>query len=220
MNILVIAAHPDDEVLGCGGTIAKYAEAGARVDILFLSDGETSRDNWVETKISTRKNMARQSGNILGANSVTFLDFPDNNMDTVPLLTIVKKIEKFSRKFAPDLVLTHSPKDLNVDHTIAFRATMTAFRPQSREAVKEILCFEVLSSSDWYQPDQQFTPNLFEDISGTIEKKYRALQVYQTEMRDWPHARSYEAVESLQKMRGAKVAIEACEAFEIARIIR
>lgn len=222
---LVIAAHPDDEALGCGGTIARWADGGVAVHLAFLADGVGSRkkdqDAGDET-LQQRRSAADTAAQLLGARSVHYDDLPDNQLDTIPLLEITQRVEALIHRFRPDTVLTHHAGDLNVDHRRVHQAVMTACRPQRDHPVRTILCFEVASSTEW-QPQGSgtpFVPNWFEDISTTLPRKLQALDAYDAEMRDWPHPRSREAVEHLARWRGATVGCEAAEAFVLARCIR
>lgn len=221
-SILIIAAHPDDEVLGCGGTIAKLADQGATIHVAFLADGVFSRasaENSGGGALEARRAAARKSGDILGVSSVSFGDFPDNRMDTVALLDVIKEVEKLIGLHQPDTVFTHHPGDLNVDHRRVHEAVATACRPQRGHPVRTLLCFEVPSSTEWQLPDSApaFMPNWFVDISDTLDRKLAALDAYAAELRVWPHPRSRQGVEHLARWRGATVGAEAAEAFVLGR---
>ena len=224
--VLVIAAHADDEVLGCGGTMAKWANEGAEVYSLIMAEGATSRD---KTRDRESRNVdlahlglaAQKASDLLGIASVELLSYPDNRMDSVDLLDVVKSVEDRIKKINPDTVVTHHSADLNIDHQVIHEAVMAACRPQPGHPVKRILSFEVPSSTEWQSPTfgNSFIPNWFEDISDTLELKIRALEAYETEMREWPHARSIKAVEHLARWRGASIGREAAEAFILERAI-
>lgn len=221
-SVLVVAAHPDDDVLGCGGTIARYRAAGAQIHVGFLADGVSSRsDDGVPDPeaLRRRRDAAKRACEILGEVSVSFGDLPDNRMDTVPLLTTAQEVEALVDEHRPDTVLTHHAGDLNIDHRLTHQAVVTACRPQPGHSVMTLLCFEVASSTEWQTPDRPpaFAPNWFVDISATLERKLEALEAYVDELRDWPHARSRQAVEHLARWRGATVGAEAAEAFVLAR---
>lgn len=224
--ILVIAAHPDDEVLGCGGTIAKHAQSGDEVYCLILGEGVTSRYSQrgeaKEEELKQIRSEAEQAAKILGIKEVFFRDFPDNRFDTVPLLEIVKAIEQVKEELKPDVIYTHHQGDLNIDHQITFRAVLTACRPMKNETVKEIYCFEIPSSTEWSSPDAQnyFMPNVFVDITETLDNKIEALKAYQGEVREYPHPRSPEALRAIAMKWGSTVGCEAAEAFELIRSIR
>jgi LmbE family N-acetylglucosaminyl deacetylase len=226
MNILIVVAHPDDEVLGCGGAIAKHTEQGDRIHILILAEGVTSRDSCRnrdtrESELSELGQVAHHSGKILGVTSVTLHDFPDNRMDSCDLLDVVKVVEKAIAEYSPEVIYTHHSGDLNIDHRITHQAVVTAARPLPGSLVKTLLFFEVPSSTEWQTPNSAtgFNPNWFIDISDELKIKLKALNAYQSEMRDWPHSRSIDAVKYLAKWRGATVGVEAAEAFILGRKI-
>jgi N-acetylglucosamine malate deacetylase 1 len=221
-TVLIVAAHPDDEVLGCGGTIAKFVEAGKKVHIIFLADGVSSRkdvSNTFKGELSKRRAAAKAALLKLGVDSCVFGDFPDNRMDSISLLDIVKYLEQFIELFNPDVVLTHHAGDLNIDHRLTHEAVITACRPQSGNCVKTILCFEVPSSTEWQLSGLKsaFLPNWYVDITSTLHKKISALGEYDQELRKWPHPRSLKGVESLAFWRGATIGVEAAEAFQLGR---
>ncbi|MDO3377972.1 PIG-L deacetylase family protein [Geoalkalibacter halelectricus] len=217
--ILVVAAHPDDEVLGCGGTIARHAAAGDEVHILFLADGESSRCSTANpAAIEARLAKARAAADILGVKEIHALGLPDNRLDCLPLLDIIQPVERLMAKLQPEMVYTHHHGDLNIDHRLAHQAVMTACRPVPGQKVKEIRCFEVPSSTEWQTPGAApFIPNLFIDISAVLARKNQALAVYRDELRSFPHSRSLEAIEALERWRGAGVGMEHAESFIIVR---
>lgn len=221
-NILVVAAHPDDEILGCGGAIARLAEAGATVNILIVAEGAASRDGGaVHDEIAQLQRAAAQAAQILGAQPPRMLGLPDNRLDSLPLLDVIKPIERAVTDIAPDTVFTHHGGDLNIDHRIVHQAVMTACRPLPGGTVRRIVTFETVSSTEWggSDPASAFAPNLFVDVSATLERKRRALESYAMEMRSFPHARSWESVESLARHRGASAGLQAAEAFMTIREI-
>jgi LmbE family N-acetylglucosaminyl deacetylase len=224
-SVLILAAHPDDEALGCGGTIAKLANEGARIHVAFLADGISSRGvdgGKLEEHLNERRSAAQKACHILGVASVSFEDFPDNRMDTVPLLDITKVVEGLISDCSPDTVVTHHAGDVNIDHRRLHDAVVTACRPQKGLCVSTLLCFEVPSSTEWQLPGSGpiFAPNWFVDISSTLDRKLQALDVYGTELRDWPHPRSKQGVEHLARWRGATVGVDAAEAFVLGRQLR
>ena len=226
-KILVVAAHPDDEVLGCGGTIARLTSEGNCVYTLILGEGVTSRDRKRdlakrENEIVELKKKAEDANKILGVKKVYTYDFPDNRFDTVSLLDIIKTIEKIKKDIKPDIVFTHHYGDLNIDHQITFKAVMTASRPTKDESVKEVYSFEIPSSTEWNAPSSltHFMPEYFVDISKTIKLKVRAMKEYKCEIREYPHPRSIESIEIKAKQRGIQVGLEAAEAFEVLRLIK
>lgn len=222
--ILVVAAHPDDEVLGCGGTIARLADHGAEIQVAFLADGVGARSADIAPShgdLVRRREAATRACEILGARPPSFDDLPDNRLDIVPLLDVVKRVEALLEMHRPDTVLTHHRGDVNIDHRIVHDAVVTACRPQPRHSVRRLAFFEVASSTEWQPPGSApaFLPNLFVDISYTLERKMAALGAYAEEMRDWPHPRSLVAVEYLARWRGASVGVDAAEAFMLGREI-
>lgn len=222
-KILVIAAHPDDEVLGCGGTIARYADEGSTVSVMILGEGVTSRDE--ERQRSKRglelRNLKEQSINackILGVNYTSVYDLPDNRFDTVPLLDVVKLIEKEIAERKPEVIFTHSKSDLNIDHAITHRAVLTATRPVPGQPVKELYAFEVPSSTEWaFGSFGSFNPNIFVDIKDYLVLKIKGMAAYGGESREFPHPRSAQALGALAEYRGGMAGFEAAEAFELIR---
>jgi len=223
-KILIISAHPDDEVLGCGGTVERLNKEGHTIYTLILGEGVTSRDDLRDIKkreknILELKGEAKKANAILGVKEVFFHNFPDNRFDTVPFLDIVKVIEKIKNNIKPDIIFTHYEKDLNIDHQITYRAVITATRPLEEETVKEIYSFEIPSSTEWSYP-LSFSPNTFYDISETIDIKLKALEEYKTELKKYPHPRSLEGVKLNAKYWGMKVGLEYAEAYKTVRIIK
>lgn len=223
-KILIVVAHPDDEVLGCGGTAAKLVNNGDEVYVLILGQGAASRyENDDGEKIKgeleeLRKHMYA-ANETMGVKEVFTDELPDNKFDTVPLLDIVKIIENIKNKIRPDIIFTHYEKDLNVDHQITYKAVITATRPLPEEKVREIYSFQTLSSTEWSYP-LSFSPDVFFDISETMDLKLKALGCYKTEMREFPHPRSSEGAELNAKTWGMKVGIEYAEAFKCVRCLR
>ena len=221
-QVLIIAAHPDDEVLGCGGTIARHCKQGDNVTVLIMADGVNSRsvDSQAQN-IDERKICAHQANSILGVSDLILLSYPDNKMDTVPLLDVVKDIEKVIDKIHPEIIYTHNACDVNIDHRIVNDAVVTACRALPEQSVKQLLFFEIPSSTEWRPPASGyvFQPNWFTDISDTLEIKLEALSAYSEELREFPHPRSLKAVEHLACWRGASTGLIAAEAFELARMI-
>lgn len=229
-KVLVVAAHPDDEVLGCGGTIAWHRKRGDDVHVAILAEGVTSRQT-VRSKeqdqaaLSDLAQAAARANQILGvdpAKALTFLEFPDNRMDSVDRLEVIKAVEELVIREKPSLIYTHHSGDVNVDHRRIHEAVITAARPQPGSIVEMLLFFEVPSSTEWQPAGSApyFMPNWFTDISSLLEVKLEALRAYSSEMRQWPHARSIEALEHLARWRGASVGVEAAEAFMLGRCIQ
>jgi LmbE family N-acetylglucosaminyl deacetylase len=218
-RVLVIAAHADDEALGCGGTMARHANNGDSVDVVFLADGETGRVN--NSKADNRRASALKACSILGANEPVCFDFPDQKLDTLSFLQIVQAIEPVIKKIKPTIIYTHHGGDLNLDHRIVHRASMTALRPMPLGSYKAIYAFEVASSTEWASAaiGEPFRPDHFVCIEATIERKIEALRAYDKEMRDFPHSRSYDALRALAVVRGASVGLSSAEGFMTLRSI-
>ena len=217
-NILVIAAHPDDEILGCGGTISKHIDNEDTVNVLIMADGESSRTTYSESLVQIRNEQAKKASKVLGCSPYIINNFPDNRMDSIDLIDIVKSIEGVVFDLKPEIIYTHYVNDLNIDHQIVSKAVQTVCRPQPGFFVKQILQWETPSSTEWAESSEnRFQPNWYVDISSYLEKKMEALNCYDSEMRPWPHSRSYEAVKYLAHWRGASVGVQAAECFKLVR---
>ena len=222
--VLIVAAHPDDEVLGAGGTIVRLVQKGRPIHVLFLADGESARlaaGDAVSNRLFRRNAAAKRAAEILGVTSLTVRAYPDNRLDTVALLDIVKAIEEVIAACRPTLVITHHAGDVNVDHRVAHQAVLAACRPVPNGSVRELWFFEVPSSTEWSPPGSAapFMPNCFVDIADALALKLLALEAYAEELRDFPHPRSLIAVEALARWRGATVGRGAAEAFIIGRSV-
>jgi N-acetylglucosamine malate deacetylase 1 len=224
-TVLVVAAHPDDEVLGCGGTIARHVAEGDLVHIVFYTDGVGARHAVVgaqhESDQALRNESAVAAADILGAKRPVSLGFPDNRLDSVDLLDLVQALETVSRPIEPTIVYTHWMGDLNVDHRLVYQSVITAFRPDSR-TVSQIRSFEVPSSTEWGDKSvtPPFRPTSYVDIGRFLNIKLQALDAYRQEMREFPHPRSATAIEALARWRGAESGLMAAEAFVHIRGIR
>jgi LmbE family N-acetylglucosaminyl deacetylase len=220
-RVLVVAAHPDDEVLGCGGTIARHAASGDVVTTVFLADGETARSGAGTAEIASRRQAALAAARCLGAATPVFYSFPDNRLDAVPLIDIVQAIEAVIRETRPRTVYTHHAGDLNIDHRRVHQAALTACRPQSGHPVERIYAFEVPSATEWggegFGP--AFQPTRFVDIAGMLARKSAALCAYRNELRPEPHPRSLAGIEALAHWRGATAGMAAAEAFTVLRLL-
>jgi LmbE family N-acetylglucosaminyl deacetylase len=214
-----VAAHPDDEVLGCGATLARHAEQGDVVEILILGSGALSRGGADPQAPARLARQAEEAARILGARQVRVLDLPDNRFDSLDLLEIVRRIEIEIRRVDPEVIYTHHAGDLNVDHRRTFEAVLTVCRPQRPSGVARILSFEVASSTEWQSPTAglAFGPNVFVDAAAFLERKLAALGAYSEELRPFPHPRSLEAVAALARWRGATAGFAAAEAFQLVR---
>ncbi len=218
-KILIVAAHPDDEVLGCFGTVARLIKEGYEAYTLILGEGKTSRDDIDENELKTLKDEIKKANQIIGIKKVFTQNFPDNRFDSVDLLDIVKVIEKVKNEIKPDIIFTHYEKDLNIDHQITYKAVITATRPMKGESVKEIYSFEILSSTEWNYP-LSFSPDTYFDISKTIDLKLKAMKEYKSELCSFPHPRSLEGIKINGKYWGMRVGTEMVEAFKCIRTIK
>ena len=220
-KVAAIFAHPDDEVLGCGGSLALHAAASDEVNVLLLATGVTARGAADKVELEVLRDQARRAGTILGVDGVSFASFPDNAMDSVPLIEIVRRVEKFVSEFSPDIVYTHHGGDLNIDHRQTHAAVVTALRPLPERGDISVLGCEVNSSTEWAVPPlAPFIPTEFQAIDGMLDTKLEALASYIGELRDWPHPRSIEGVRALARWRGTQSGVAAAEAFITLRRIR
>lgn len=223
-NVLVVAAHPDDEILGVGGTVRKLANEGKTVRALILAEGLTSRADKREDVNKSELEMLRteseKAAGIIGYESIDFCGFPDNRMDSLELLDIIKLVNSYIEKYSPDTIFTHHYGDLNIDHRITCEVVLTACRPVPDCYVKQIYAFETLSSTEWdFNYNKPFTPNEFWNIAETFDKKIEAMKCYSTELNKYPHPRSIEGIEALAKYRGCNVGVLYAEAFCLLRRI-
>lgn len=220
---LIIVAHPDDDILGCGGTLSKLAKKNS-IKIIFLGEGSSCRFNFQSTKqniikkaILTREKSAKKALRYLGIKNYEFYNLPCGRLDTIPILEINKIIENEIKKFVPDIIFTHSENDCNNDHRIVFRSTMMATRPLGKNIVKKLFSFEILSSSEWNYTSE-FGPNYFEILSEqNVKAKWGALSYYKSEIQKFPHPRSKEGVYNLAKLRGSQAGEKYAEAFKLIR---
>lgn len=222
MNILVVAAHPDDEILGCGGAMAKHIKGGDKVKVLILAQGVAARSNEafeLDLKIAELKKSAYQAASVLGVRNIKLFGLPDNRLDTMPILDVIKIIEYEIENFRPSLIYTHHHSDLNIDHRICYEAVITAARPLKGSSVKTILTFETLSSTEWrpVTAGSVFQPNWYIDIEDTLHLKKDAMSCYVEELRQWPHSRSIEGIDALAKYRGMMSGLKYAEAFSLVR---
>ncbi|MCK4264789.1 PIG-L family deacetylase [Candidatus Babeliales bacterium] len=222
-KIGIIAAHPDDEILGCGGAVAKHVKNGDEVHVLIVAEGITARDT--KRDVEARKdgleflsNCSKRANEILGVSSLTMNNFPDNRMDSIERLDVIKLIEKFIKNISPEVIYTHFVNDVNIDHRRVHDSVIAACRQLPGSIVKRLLFFEIASSTEWRPPlGATFSPNWFVDVSDTLSTKLKALEAYNSEMRDFPHPRSLKALEYLSRWRGATIGVDAAEAFVLGR---
>lgn len=216
-TVLVIGAHPDDEVLGTGGTIAKHTAAGDKVHILILTEGTTQQYE-DESIIEQKRKEANQCANLLGATTVHFGDLPDMRLDGVPHVEINGAIEQVCDEISPDIVYTHSRREVNRDHIEVHDSTLVAARPGS--GISTVLAYETPSSTDFSTTADGFDPDLYVDIEDHIDSKIDAFEQYNTEIREYPHPRSGEALRAIAKSRGTASGTHAAEAFDVLRAYR
>ena len=220
-TILIIVYHTDDETLGMGGTIAKHINLGDDVFAISMTDGLSARDKVSDKDKKDRINASEKASEILGFKWIKKGNFPDNKIDSLPLIDIIKYIEEVKNQINPSIIYTHSSADLNIDHQLVSKAVLTAFRPQFNEKWKEIRLFEIPSATDYGHKSitNIFIPNLYINIEKTWELKIKALEFYQSEMKSYPNSRSYKGLENLAKYRGNQVGLKYAESFEIIRKI-
>ena len=223
-RILIVAAHPDDEVLGCFGTIARLIQEGYEAYTLILGEGKTSRDNkrqrdYRKVDLTVLRTEIEDANSIIGIKKVFVESFPDNRFDSVDLLDIIKVISKVKEEVEPDIIFTHYEHDLNIDHQITYKAVITATRPMKNECVKEIYSFEILSSTEWKYP-LSFSPDTYYDIETTLDLKIKAMQQYTSELCEFPHPRSLEGISLNATYHGMRVGLKAVEAFKCIRRIK
>ena len=211
MNILILAAHPDDESVGMGGTIKKLSKKN-NIHLCVLTEGVSAQYN-DKKMILERRNACKKSGKILGISNYTFLDFPDMKLDSVPHLEINRELEKIIKKINPKIVYTTSRHDINKDHQKVFESTLVVTRPQSSN-VKQVFSYETTGMAI-----NGFSPTVFEDISKEFEYKIKSFRMYKSEIRAFPHPRSLKAIENLAIRRGVESGTTKAEAFELIRSI-
>jgi LmbE family N-acetylglucosaminyl deacetylase len=227
VKILIVAAHPDDEVLGMGGTILRHSKLKDIVKIVYLATGISSRQKYDDkikskklsdinkNKIKNLQSDAKKAAKILKVKDMSFYDFPDNELDSIPLLKIVKVIENEIKKFKPDIVYTNHFGDLNIDHRVTYNATLTACRPVNNK-IKKLISFEVPSSTEWNYP-QSFNPNYFINIEKEVDSKINSFKMFKSEIRNFPHPRSSLNLKIIAQKWGSVSGFKFAEAFEIIR---
>ena len=222
--VLVLAAHPDDETLGCGGTIRKLSDQGHPIMLITFTDGEGARisTNYIDTNHTNppedRNQLLPQVCQVLGISQWVSGTFPDNRMDSVDLLDLVKFIEDTltQYQFKPQIIFTHHPDCLNIDHSLVYRATVTAFRPQKGRSIR-IYSYFVPSSTD-YNPLANFRGNVYFRLNDSqVAAKQEALRIYNQEMRRYPHTRSYRNLNHLNNVWGSEIGTKNAEKFQLIR---
>jgi LmbE family N-acetylglucosaminyl deacetylase len=226
MKALIVVAHPDDEVLGCGGTIGRLAAEGHEIHIAVLGEGITSRYDTREEAdanlLAVHRERCQRAADMLGAKELHIYAMPDNRFDTVPLLEVAKVVEDLISSIGPEVIYTHHGGDLNIDHTVTHRAVLTATRPVAGHVVKEVYTFEVPSSTEWSfgQFASAFRPTVFIEMMDHLENKIAAMECYESEAREFPHPRSPAALRAIAKRWGTVSGLNAAEAFELVRWIQ
>lgn len=220
MRVLVVAAHPDDELLGVGGTIAKHVQAGHTVQLAILCEGISMRFP-ADRRFEVQQH-SRQAAAVLGVTDLVIRDLPDQRLDTVELGRVICEVEGFVRSFRPEVLYTHFGGDLNRDHHILAEAVLVATRPYAAPFLRELLMYETPSSTEWGVPQLRpvFQPNVFVDITTTLEKKLDAFACYTTEVTSEPHPRSRGALRDRAKYWGSLVNCGAAEVFACVRSLR
>ena len=219
MNVLVFAGHPDDEVLGAGATLAGHASRGDAVHAVVMADGATSR--YEESMEEALRKAGQRAAEEIGFASIRFEGHADQRLDTVPLIELTQGIEAILEELDPEVVYTHFPGDVNLDHGVVARAVWTACRPYRFPRIRRLAAFETPSSTEWAWPlpDGVFRPSLFVDVSATLEAKLAAMECYSAELRDYPHPRSLRALRQRAEFWGSVVGRAAVEPFLILREI-
>ncbi len=219
-GVLVIAPHPDDEVLGCGGTIVKHVSEGDEVYLCIVT--KAYPPEWSENEIRERRDEVLKVSKILGIKKTCFLDLPTVKLDTIPQKELNDLIGQVVNQVQPGIVYIPHRGDANRDHRLVFEAAMVATRPKPGATVSKVLCYEALSETEWVAPFVQnvFMPNVYADISAVLEIKLKAMSEYRLELKEFPHPRSVETLTALAQMRGAAVGVTAAEAFMLVREIR
>lgn len=227
-RILLVVAHPDDELLGCGATFNRLiADHNCFVRVVILGEGITSRSESRDTKqweeqLRIHKLNIKEAQKAIGYQELSVYDFPDNRFDSVDLLDIVKVVEKEKREFNPTVIFTHHGGDVNIDHQRAFEAVITACRPMSHEKVKTIITFETPSGTEWRAASdpKHFIPTIFFNVSeANVYAKIRGMESYEFEKREYPHPRSAQALKIQAQRWGVAVGSQFAEAFMLIRSI-
>jgi len=217
-KILIIAPHPDDEVLGCGGTILKHVKSGDEVYLCIVTKAYTP--DWSEEFLKERPKEIEESNRILGIKKTYFLDFPDAKLDTIPQKELQTAISKVVKEVNPEVVFLPHRGDAHKDHRLVFEAGLFICRPGFNSSVKKILSYEALSETEWGKDIQEFIPHVYEDITNEIQTKIEAMRAHKSELREYPHPRSLEIVEILAKKRGSEARLKFAESFMMIREIK
>lgn len=217
MKTIVIAPHPDDEVLGTGGTLLRRKAEGATVAWLIVT-GITAESGWSEEKIKQRADEIKRVTELFDFNSVFELNFPTTQLDQVPMSDLVAAVSRVFKKFEPEEVLVPHPADVHTDHRVVFNAVASCTKWFRDPSVKRVLAYETLSETDFdLGTEQGFRPNVFVNIEPYLDDKLRAMGIYASELGEFPFPRSHEAIRALASLRGAASGFKAAEAFELLR---
>ena len=220
-KVLLIVAHSDDETFGCGGLIKKLSLNKNTINAISFTNGVGSRSKNNQEEIKKRKISSIKASKILGFKWLAQYDYPDNQLDKISLLELIKIIESHKKKIQPHIVITHNFSDLNIDHRRIAEATLTAFRPEPKEKLEQLITFEIPSATDFrmLKNKKNFLPNYFLNIERFLKFKIRAIQCYKQELKKYPHSRSVKGIKNLNRMRGNQSGLNYAEAFEIVRKI-
>ena len=221
-KILVIAAHPDDEVMGLGGTIARFSDEGVECHLLIVTDGSSAQyraSDHLQDIIDAKKEETKNCANVLGFKSIHYGELPDMRLDKTLHIQINQVIEKVIDEVRPDTVFTHFWGDVNRDHQEVYKSTLVVVRPVKGQVVKELYCYKVPSSTEWTpnKADTMFMPNYFVNIEKYAEQKYKAFSCYSTELREYPHPRSVQHLREIDTAAGLRVGLLAAEEFVMLR---
>lgn len=219
MRVMIVAPHPDDEVLGCGGVMARFAAEGSETHVVIVTRGIP--ELWTDSEVAKTRREMEEANHMLGVTSISCLDFPAPSLDTVPCYKLAEAIKTVIRQYSPDRLFIPHYGDLHADHRAVFAASLVASRPTTDCSVREILCYETLSETDWGPPMESdwFVPTVFVDISDYLDRKVAALKCYHGQIHKWPHPRSLEAVQALARLRGAAIGVNAAESFRLVKSI-
>ena len=219
MNVLIIAPHPDDEVLGCGGVMARHADQGDEVHVLVVTRG--APEIFPPEQIEDTRQELRAAHAVLGVSTVQFLDFPAPKLDTIPGHKLADAIAGVIRSLQPSIIYLPHRGDIHTDHQAVYQATLVAARPINGCSVRQLLCYETLSKTEWAAPfgDDAFIPTVFVDITDYLAQKLKAMDCYHSQLKQPPHSRSLKSIEALARLRGATVSLSAAEAFMLVRQI-
>lgn len=220
-RVLVIAPHADDEVLGCGATMARHQAQGDEVFVWIATNAsQGAPELFTSSQIEEIRSEALRAHSILGVEKTLFDDFPAPALTTFAAYKVSNRISELLNQLKPNRIYIPHPGDLHEDHRVIYRAALVAARPFAKASVKEILCYETLSETEWapFQGAEAFKPNYYVDVSECFEQKLKAMAAFASQVRSFPHSRSLEALEALAKLRGATVGLNRAEAFEVERI--